>query len=250
MIFLQKPSDPPVILKDNAEKWTEALHSSIVKYGSYNKIPNEEREKLLTHYRHPDIKEKLFRVSEDKCAFCEAKPGESGNIEVEHFFPKSIYYNETFKWENFLPVCRKCNEAKGDLDTKNEPIINPSTVDPEEYFEFDSLFMVEKPSCPNKDMAERTIRELKLNSRRLFAARSELLTNLSSYIVDLQNWLEEIEEADTDRKKRIRLLKLRDSIENIEALTLSKVKFSAYTKSFLESNNIYLQAKELLEKEL
>lgn len=250
MIFLQKPSEPPVILKDNSKKWTEALLSSVAKYGSYNKIPNVEKDKLLAYYRHPDIKEILFRISEDKCAFCEAKPGESGNIEVEHFFPKSIYHEETFKWENFLPVCRKCNEAKGDLDTKSEPIINPSIVDPEEYFEYDNLFMVGKPSCANKEISERTIKELKLNSKRLFVARSELLTNLSSYIIDLQNWLEEIEDADTDRKKHNRLLKLRDSIENIDELTLAKVKFSAYTKNYLKNNRIYQQAKDLLEKEL
>jgi len=250
MIHLIKPDNPPPILKLNEKKWTENLIQAITNYGSYNKIPSKEKEKLLGFYRHPEIKEHLFKISNDKCAFCEGKPGESGNIEVEHYAPKSIYYKKTFEWSNFLPVCRKCNEAKSDLDTIQEPIINPCVIDPEDYIAFDGIFIIQNEFCPNERITLRTIKELKLNSRRLFKARAELLANLSSYIVDLENWLEDLEEVSTSRKRHNRILKLRDSLENIEVLTESNEKYSAFSKLFLRNNKTYNLAKKIVEEEL
>ncbi|MGR6008365.1 HNH endonuclease [Bacillus cereus] len=145
MIFLEKPTTPPEILQQNYEEWTSNLLQAVGQYGSYKKIPKELKSTLIAHYRHGDIKNALFSISNEKCAFCESKPAESGNIEVEHYIPKSEYPHLTFDWSNLLPVCRKCNEAKGTLDTLEEPIVNPSIVNPEDFFKFSDIRMcVEK----------------------------------------------------------------------------------------------------------
>ena len=104
MIKLQRKPKPQILV-ENEKTWTINLLGSISKYGSYKKIPKKEKEKLLVHYRHEQIKSVLFDSSLEKCAFCETKPSESGNIEVEHFVPKSMYPVSTFDWLLKLKGC-------------------------------------------------------------------------------------------------------------------------------------------------
>jgi uncharacterized protein (TIGR02646 family) len=150
------------------------LLNAVKSYGGYNNIPYAEKEKLLCHYRHKDIKAILFASSHNKCAFCEGKPGESGYIEVEHFAPKSIYPQLAFNWDNLLPVCRKCNEDKSDFDTKIRPIINPAAEDPEGLLTYRDLVMAPLPGTGEEDKAKTTIEVCNLNSPRLYVHIAEL----------------------------------------------------------------------------
>ncbi|ANV74328.1 TIGR02646 family protein (plasmid) [Bacillus thuringiensis] len=250
MIFLEKPANPPKILKDNYAEWTKNLLQSVGKYGSYKEIPKQLKENLIAYYRHEDIKNSLFAISNEKCAFCESKPAESGNIEVEHFIPKSKYPHLTFNWDNFLPVCRKCNVSKGTLDTQKEPIVNPTKVNPEDFFEFNDIRMCIREDSQDKEIAQRTVRELGLNSPRLLKARAELLINLSSYVESLQKWLDEIEKSETQKKRHNRIRNLRDSIEMIEILVEPTEKYTAFSKNFIKNSTEYRRAKTLIEEEL
>ena len=96
MIYIEKDATPPLILVQNKNEWTKELKDNIKKYGGYENIPLDIKNSMWVHYRHKDIKEKLFACSYQKCAFCESKPAESGNIEVEHFKPKSLYPDFAF----------------------------------------------------------------------------------------------------------------------------------------------------------
>lgn len=42
------------------------------------------------------------------CAYCEAAPAD----EVEHFFPKDLFPDMCYDWENFLYACGQCNGPK------------------------------------------------------------------------------------------------------------------------------------------
>lgn len=245
MIFLEKPPAPQV-LNENFNDWTNDLLDAVTRYNGYSKIPRQEKESLLRYYKHVDIKNVLFTMSSEKCVFCEGKPGENGNIEIEHFIPKSIYPQVTFDWHNLLPSCRKCNESKSTLDTTLEPIINPCEDDPENFFEYDYLFIRPKHSLVDKTIAERTIDEVSLNSPRLFNARADILFNLSSYLMTAENHIKDIEESSSPRVQRNKLNKLRSSIEVIDLLTLKDQKYSAFTKNYLSKDRIYQKAKSLL----
>jgi len=77
------------------------------------------------------IKKGLLVFSNDKCCYCEANINEESKyLEVEHFHHKDTYKDEVLEWENLLPSCKKCNGTKNDHDTKLEPIIDPSKIDP------------------------------------------------------------------------------------------------------------------------
>ncbi|GKW47361.1 HNH endonuclease [Planococcus sp. NCCP-2050] len=250
MIYLERPKSPPNALITNAAQWKSALIDAVNQYGGYKSIPKDLKEALIGHYRHDEIKDALFKMSIYKCAFCESKPGESGNIEVEHFAPKSEYPELTFEWGNLLPVCRKCNGAKGNLDTKSYPIVNPCEVDPEDYFEYESLFIIPKKDQQVKTEADRTIQEVDLNSPRLFKGRADLLVSLSAYIVELNNWLSELKNLESGRARHNRIIKLNNSLELIESLKTSEAKYSAFTIAFLKNNTIYEEAKNLVNSEL
>lgn len=246
MIYIKKDSTPPSVLEENAEKWTKELMDNIDKYGGYEKIPQEVKNSMWVHYREKEIKKILFDSSHGKCAFCEAKPAESGNIEVEHFMPKSLYPSKAFEWTNLLPVCRKCNDSKSNHDTGKEAIVNPSEEDPENIFTYNFLNI--EPIDESNIVAERTIEICDLNSERLYDARAKLLHALCSYEKVVKAWLSEINSADTERKRINRINKLRDSVEILEKLIGAEQTYAGFCRYFLAKSVVYIQAKKILKE--
>ena len=186
MIKIQKPAAPQVLV-DNKTTWTQNLLDAITAYGEYSKIPESEKRRLLSHYRHKDIQDALFASSHQKCAFCECIPGESGHIEVEHFEPKSLYPDLAFDWDNFLPSCRKCNEEKSDFDTRTNPIINPANEDPEQLLTYSFLRIKPLAGSGQERKAQQTIDVCNLNCERLYKARSALMKSITEYIDELKD---------------------------------------------------------------
>lgn len=83
------------------------------------------------------IKKGLLGFSNDKCCYCETNINEESKyMEVEHFHHKNTYNDEVLEWENLLPSCKKCNGTKNDHDTKLEPIIDPSKIDPKNHLKY------------------------------------------------------------------------------------------------------------------
>lgn len=243
MIKINK-GDAPKIITDNELTWTQNLLTAITKYGRYDKIPEKEKSRLLSHYRHKDIKEALLNSSHKKCAFCECLPAESGNVEVEHFYPKSLYPALTFNWDNLLPACRKCNEAKSDSDTKSNPIINPAIDDPETVFKYDTIRI-----CPieNTDTkAITTIDTCNLNSPRLYEARASLLVSFNEYVDELKNNIENVIEAATPQQKNRRITVLQNSLEKIDSLTKDNSVYAGFCRWLINSSQVYYEAKQLV----
>ncbi len=127
-----------------------------------------------------------------RCHYCE----DSAPDEVEHFYPKDLYPERCFKWDNYLYSCGPCNgsyknryfkvfassnEVVTDVTrarkapvtppTPGTPIlIDPSADNPMEYMELDLLqtfLFIESasPGTPEYERASYTIELLGLNSR-------------------------------------------------------------------------------------
>lgn len=249
MIKINKPQKPPEILLENQKKWTSDLLDAVKQYGSYSKIPGEEKTKLLKNYKHKEIQSELFKSSHMKCSFCECKPAEGGNIEVEHFAPKSLYPELAFEWDNLLPICRNCNGSKLAYDTIAERIINPSKENPEEFFDFCSLRLITSETSPDKDLSNRTLKIISnLNSSELFRARADLLNSISNFENEVHKWIEEIELSDTQLKKDNRILKLKDSLGILDDLCKDNEKYSAFTKNYVSKSKIISKAKNIVDE--
>ncbi|MBN1618878.1 HNH endonuclease [Candidatus Dojkabacteria bacterium] len=68
-------------------------------------------------------KQELKELYYSKCAYCESLMSDD-TFTVEHYRPKKgsySYYWLGYEWSNLLPVCDKCNNAKGDWFPVNVP---------------------------------------------------------------------------------------------------------------------------------
>lgn len=117
------------------------------------------------------IKKGLLGFSNDKCCYCEANINEESKyLEVEHFHHKDTYKDEVLEWENLLPSCKKCNGTKNDHDTKLEPIIDPSKIDPKNHLKY-WRYRIKG----SDDFGKLTVSVLKLNDQdRLVKKRFEI----------------------------------------------------------------------------
>lgn len=244
MIKLEREVEPQGMI-DNKLQWKSDLLTAITKYGSYKDIPEKEKQKLISFYRNDAVKSGLIKSSFGKCAFCECIPSEGGNIEIEHFKPKSIYPDLTFEWDNFLPSCRKCNDSKDSHDTGVEPIINPYDIDPKGAFYFNDI-EIKAANNGMKQLAEKTIEVCGLNTVRLWRPRAEILISLRIFSRSIEEAIEELANADTDRKRANRVKKLREAIDIIEMLTKPSEKYSSFCIEFLEQSEVYLKAIQLV----
>jgi uncharacterized protein (TIGR02646 family) len=180
MIKLSRP-DKPQYLVDNEDAWAVGLTAAVEQFDGYKDIPKAQKESLTKHYRHDNIRLPLFAAAHDKCAYCECKPVVGGSyIQVEHFYPKSLYPEHCFDWHNFLPVCARCNLAKSNFDTKLTPIVNPYEDTPKEYLRV-SLAKLK----PLNDKGRVTIQQVNLNADRLIKIRTELMTDIQILTEDI-----------------------------------------------------------------
>jgi len=242
LIFIKKPLEPPSKLIEFQKLLEEAKRN----YSGFNNIPEVERNRLINHYKHEDVKRILFKCSHNKCAFCETIPCGS-YLEVEHYAPKNLYPELILDWENLLPSCRKCNNYKRDHDSISEPIINPCKVDPEPYFEYEILCIKPASNISNQSLALRTIQVCNLNRRQLIEARAKLLIDLIYFNQQLEKSIQELNEMLTFRKKRNRILNLEESFEILESFTKPEKIYSGLCKNFIRKSKNYKLAKKCIE---
>lgn len=74
----------------------------------------------------------------ERCMYCE----DSRGTDIEHFWPRSLYPAQVFRWLNFLWICAACNRSKGSrfpCDAAGRPLLLDPTVDePWDHLFFDS----------------------------------------------------------------------------------------------------------------
>lgn len=239
---------PPQVLTDHQAEWTKALTDAVAAYGGYGRIPKAEREDLVSHYRHRDIQAALFGSSHGKCAYCECKPAVGGYAEVEHFLPKSRYPALAFDWDNLLPACRRCNDAKLDLDPRAEPIIDPSRADPEALLAYDFLRIRPRGEGGEAETARRTIERCGLNRSQLYGERADLLHTLTQYMDRLREELAKLRSADTPRKRGIRLTRLRNSLDEIDVLLGDDRPHAGFSRWLVQQFPEYREARTLAEE--
>jgi uncharacterized protein (TIGR02646 family) len=245
MIKLQREPEPQKLI-DNKSAWLKALREAIVHYGGYNKIPTQEKKRLIAHYRDEKIKEPLLKSSHEKCAFCECIPGESGYPEVEHFKPKSLYPDEMFDWENLLPSCKRCNNNKHEHDTGREPLINPYDINPEEAFYYEDINIKAKNGKYYTE-AKRTIDVCGLNASRLLRPRASILEDLTYFEKDIEAALSNYSSHDGSDKTTI-ISGLKRAIDRIESLSKPEERYSGFCSYFLKTNAVYQRVIALLDQ--
>ncbi len=159
------------------------------------------------------IRNKLLAtaIGVEVCNYCENNEG----IDIEHIFPKSFFPARTFKWDNYLLACKKCNtHHKLDnfavfnpedsniwekLERKIEPpnedavMINPRTENGMDFLWLDITGKTFRFTPKERDNTKRafikakfTIELLDLNRSPLVSARRNQAHN---YVSDLERYV-------------------------------------------------------------
>lgn len=149
------------------------------------------------------IKKGLLGFSNNKCCYCEANINEESKyLEVEHFHHKDTYKDEVLEWENLLPSCKKCNGTKNDHDTKLEPIIDPSKIDPKKHLKY-WRYRIKG----SDEFGKLTVSVLKLNDQdRLVKKRFEIGNAIQEKLEQLNELTEDYisgVQTSTRRKNRV-----------------------------------------------
>lgn len=87
--------------------------------------------------------ESLGRLSNNNCWYCERQCQATGGWAptIDHFQPRSLFPELTYKWSNWIFSCRRCN-----VDNKQDKwpefgYVDPSATEagdrPEQYFDYD-----------------------------------------------------------------------------------------------------------------
>jgi len=188
---------------DNEPDYKAQIEKAKKTWGKTNKTFDEIKEKL-----------RLMSNSTERCSYCE----DSFADEIEHIFPKGIYPEKTFVWENYLFACGPCNGPKSNkfslIDSlgvlqnitppkkipvgyiyKKPPahqsaLINPREEDPTRFIELDIIstfrFIPALDLNPiEKLRANFTIELLRLNEREiLIKARRKAYGNYRARLTE------------------------------------------------------------------
>lgn len=88
-------------------------------------------------WNQPYIKTALLKMTHHKCAYSEVVLGENSSyMEIDHFYPKSLYPDKVVEWGNLIPCCKTCNIKKGNTDPVKISLINPFTDEPAKHIAY------------------------------------------------------------------------------------------------------------------
>ncbi|MEH7745337.1 HNH endonuclease [Neobacillus drentensis] len=229
MIKLTRPSRPTKLTDKKVKQFTETFKGN----------------KNSSVWRKDYITQPLLEMSNSKCAFCECYLEEEGKyLQVEHYYPKSIYPDKVVEWGNLLPICGRCNVKKGDHDTGINPIVDPTKNNPLDHFEFSfSEFRI----VGKDELGIITEKILDLNDvmgigMTRFRICQTLVTELQD-LIKMLNKYNPVTDGINDK------LDIHKKFKNILCSGLPTVNYSAIVATLLMANPYYEEIKqEMMEK--
>ena len=88
------------------------------------------------------LKHELSLLTKAHCSFCDGFPlNNTSKTTIEHYYPKSIYKEKTYEWENLFLACDKCQS----FAHSDNPFQKTLKMDEIDYF-FESYFWFDAES--------------------------------------------------------------------------------------------------------
>lgn len=235
MIKVTKGKEPQVLI-DNKTQWTVDLMNLVKNYGSYDAIPQKEKNCVIKNYAHPDIAAALLgRGGKAKCIYCESYVDVSGYANIEHYHPKSLYPNETFSWDNLFVGCTLCNTPKSNFDTSKKPFIHPVNDNPEDYITFDELNYTPKYSSgPSYEKAKNLIEACKFKERTaLVREHANVLCAFLDIRTKIAHKIAHYNVVKTKRSKIIDALEIWQSLMILKGESCDDARYAGYMRYLL-----------------
>lgn len=214
------------------------MHNIQLKNMGDSKIPEKVKSEAVTKYKHEEVKTAVINITKGKCVFCESPIETVDYTNIEHFYPKSIYYKYTFLWSNLFPACRKCNIPKGDVDTKLIPLLHPVLDNAEVSFSYQDLKIVVNEGSPQKTKAENTIKFCNLDRISLCRAHSNILLVFYEVEEKIQETIDHYNKLTQDAAKLKIALKLLESIDNLKDKSGNSMSYAGFMRYIIRESKV------------
>lgn len=250
MIKIDKNAEPAILAANKAD-WTQALLDRIRLRGGYSHLNDDDKKNILNNYNNPDVKTAL-RTTKGyaKCIYCESHIT-TGDPNVEHFKPKSIYPGLTFEWDNLYYACIKCNRPKDNYDTGINPFINPAIEDPEEFLTFDHLCIEPRYlNGPNRLKACCLIEKCDLERDELLHDYAQIEESFCKSIAKLKVALGDYNRLVRNNAKVKRATKILSFIDELKSKTGQEPEFAGFLRQLIRSSKYIKQAIDVINNHL
>lgn len=231
--------DAPSILKEKGNLWTDELTSAIAQYGSFSALPLKEKSIISKRYGDSSIRQAL-QGKRAKCVYCESPLNVSGDEQVEHYYPKSRYPEQTFVWDNLFPACMICNRSKGDFDTKNNPFVHPVDDDPEDHFTYEDCMIVPRDS--NDISAKNVIEQCDLTRTELCRAHAELIGEFHAFRNELEKRIKEYDSLKSNKRKEGVAISMLDAFKNLNQMAGCDKGYAGFIRYLIRNSRTIKEA--------
>lgn len=200
-------------------------------------------------WRRQYIKNALRRSSHNKCAYCETDISVKAQyMEVEHYYCQHHFSEMVVDWDNLLPSCKRCNNAKSDHNVVVEPLVNPYFQKPADHIEVQGYSLVGKDS-----RGKAAVKVIHLNdSDRLMPVRIKIEEELNWSLCQIAANQTEYVNGHQSAEKLCRIVA---GIIRLLKMAQPTIEFSAVIATFLLRNPDYnqvvtwLRSQNLMPKE-
>ena len=250
MIRIERPPEPPKILKINGRRKTKRNCDRYDRYANDYRDGSRKFEFDSAVYGHKSVKEALLRAQFEKCCYCESRFRATSYGAVEHFRPKGAvqqdphqgrgypgYYWLAYDWDNLLVSCDKCNTTHkrdlfpladdtararshhDDVNGERPLFVDPAREDPRPHIRFRGAAVVSVTQW-----GRATIKGTGLRRSNLEEARMERLDHLELLcrIVELEG--------------RVPIEQVEGARGELAEAILPSAKYSAMAQDFLDPN--------------
>ena len=249
MIRVLKVAEPSILTANKAQ-WTLDLLNKINAVGGYDKLTESDKRTFVYHYKHDDIHTALKNGRPvERCIYCE-NDITTGDPNVEHFHPKSLYPNETFEWDNLFSACIECNRPKGDFDTNALPFIHPVNDDPEVFLSYEMLLI--KPryrATTNQVLYEKgknVISNCKLDRGELIPSLSDTLSIITSKSCELKPLIDQYNKYKECRYKEQTARELMSKLNGLNVLAHPSKERAGFARECLRQNRFVRAAVDIV----
>ncbi|MEC0310200.1 hypothetical protein P4H67_25935 [Paenibacillus lautus] len=189
------------------------------------------------------IEKALLESSHSKCAYCECRINiESKYMEVEHYQDKHTHPDLVIVWENLLPSCKRCNGRKHKHNTVENPIVDPSRMDPRDHLKMKYYRLIGKTEIGNE-----TIQVLLLNdTRKVVQPRFEISQLVHEKIELLSEKCFEYKNGNQTTRVRNKIVQ---STKNILEEASPKAEYAATVATDILSNPHFTTIVDILKSE-
>lgn len=249
MIKVNKAAEPSV-LSTNKVQWTNDLLNRINAVGGYNDLSKRDREQFVYHYKHTDVHTALKNgMQVERCIYCESNIT-TGDPNVEHYHPKSLYPGETFEWNNLFSACTSCNRSKGSFDTVSNPFIHPAAEDPEEFLSYQMLEIkpryLQSTDAAKYKKGKNVIDNCNLKRVELIYPLSDTMKNTSICAHPLRSQIEKYRESVQNPKKLEAARQILSTLNCLFRLARPTEEYAGFVRECLRQNRYVREAVDIV----